>query len=88
MVMTRKIPCSTDIYYNTQIWFARNILPGLPNDNNAWARAYSKWMLGQGAVVERSDRDVIRNGIGIAPGYDYLVFDRDEDLTMFALRWS
>lgn len=86
--MTQKIPCSGDIYYNTQIWFTRNIIPKLPNDDREWAQEYRKWMLGQGAVVEHSDRDVIRNGIGIAPGYDYLVFERDEDLSMFVLRWS
>jgi hypothetical protein len=86
--MTQRIKCSGDLYYNTQVWFARNILPGLPNDNNAWARAYSKWLLGQGAVVEHSDYDVIRNAIGVAPGYDHLVFERGEDLTMFVLRWG
>lgn len=82
-----KILCSNDVYYNTQVWFAKNIVPGLPNNDQDWAQTYEKWILEQGAVVVRSDRDIVRNAIGIAPGYDHLVFERDEDLTMFMLRW-
>jgi hypothetical protein len=84
----QRIRCSSDIYYNTQVWFARNVIPGLSNDDKIWAQEYKKWLLKQGAVVEHYDLGVIRNSIGVAPGYDYLVFERDEDLTMFALRWS
>jgi hypothetical protein len=86
--MTQRIPCTLDIYYNTQVWFAQNIIPGLPNDDRVWAQAYEKWLLEQGAVVDRSNRAVVRNAIGVAPGYDHLEFEHDEDLSMFALRWG
>ena len=86
--MTQVIPCAGAIFYNSQVWFASNLLPGLPNDDKVWAPTYRQWLLEQGAVLECVDRNVLRNSLGVAPGYDHLVFERDEDLTMFVLRWS
>jgi len=30
----------------------------------------------------------MRNSLGIAPHYDKLVFENEQDATMFTLRWS
>jgi hypothetical protein len=48
--MTIRIP-TNEIYYKTQTFFAKNILPALPNDDRAWAKGYSEWLKEQGAII-------------------------------------
>jgi hypothetical protein len=78
-----------DIYYNTQIFFAKNILPSLPNDDGAWAKEYRVWLKEQGAIIVTDEvHTFIRTALGVAPGYDFFEFEKDSDATMFVLRWS
>jgi hypothetical protein len=78
-----------DIYYNTQVYFARNIIPNLPNDDKVWMEQYRIWLAEQGARIEKSpDKLLLRNSLDVAPGYDQLVFDDELDATVFVLRWA
>jgi hypothetical protein len=78
-----------DIYYNTQIFFAKNILPSLPNDDCAWAKEYRVWLKEQGAIIVTDEFEtLLRTTLGVAPGYDFFEFEKDSDATIFVLRWS
>jgi hypothetical protein len=77
-----------DIYYNTQIFFARNIVPSLPNDDRAWKKKYSEWLKEQGASIVTESETLIRTTLGVAPGYDFFEFEKDSDATIFVLRWT
>jgi hypothetical protein len=78
-----------DIYYKTQIFFARNIVPSLPNDDRAWAKGYSEWLKEQGAIIVTDEFEtLLRTTLGVAPGYDFFEFENDSDATMFVLRWA
>jgi hypothetical protein len=78
-----------DVYYSTQVYFARNILPTLPNDEKIWAQEYRRWLAEQGAVVVPAKPPrIIRNALDFAPGFDNIAFENPQDLTMFTLRWS
>jgi hypothetical protein len=81
------IPMSIDLYYNTQIYFAKNILNDLPNDDREWADAYRQWLLDQGCQLV-SNTWTIQNSLGVSPGYDIFRFHQEEDATAFILRWS
>ena len=86
--MTTRIS-TNEIYYNTAIFFAKNILPSLPNDDRAWAKEYSEWLKEQGACIFADEvHPFIRTALGVAPGYDFFEFEKDSDATMFVLRWS
>lgn len=82
-----EIPMTLDLYYNTQIYFAKNILNDLPNDDREWADAYSKWLLDQGCELV-SHTLTLKNTLGVSPGYDTFRFKKEEDATTFILRWS
>lgn len=78
-----------DIYYNTQIFFAKNIVPTLPNDDKAWKKGYSDWLKEQGAIIVTFKFEtLLRTTLGVAPGYDFFEFEKDSDATIFVLRWS
>jgi hypothetical protein len=78
-----------DVYYSTQVYFAKNIIPRLPNDDKVWSQEYRRWLAEQGAwVVPAQSPRIIRNALGFAPGYDNIAFENPQDLTMFILRWS
>jgi len=82
-----------DIYYNTQIFFAKNILPALPNDDRAWAKGYSEWLKEQGAIIVEGrtlagGNPLVKTSLGVAPFYDFFEFENDSDATMFVLRWA
>jgi hypothetical protein len=95
--MTIRIP-TNEIYYKTQTFFARNILPSLPNDDRAWAKGYSEWLKEQGAIIVedpgdqeprlRWRRPLVKTSLGVAPFYDFFEFENDSDATMFVLRWA
>lgn len=101
--MTIRIP-TNEIYYKTQIFFTKNILPSLPNDDRAWAKGYSEWLKEQGAIiVEDAGRGHrhpsasqlraggaarVKTSLGVAPFYDFFEFENDSDATMFVLRWA
>jgi hypothetical protein len=78
---------TVDLYYNTQIYFAKNILNGLPNDQREWADGYRWWLQEQGCELI-SFGDTIKNTLGVFPGYDIFRFAKEEDATTFILRWS
>ena len=82
-----RIKCG-DIYYNTQVYFAKNYIDNLPNDDKAWARAYHDWLKDQGATVLHSNKDLFRTALDVTPNFDYFVFENDSHVTMFMLRWS
>lgn len=78
-----------ELWYNLQIYFRVNIIPDLENDDKTWSREFRRWLKEQGADIEFvMGRRLLRNGLGIAPHYDRLVFDNERDATMFILRWS
>lgn len=78
-----------DIWYNLQIHFKNNIIPGLENDDRVWAAEFRQWLKAQGADIELvMGQRLLRNSLQIAPGYDRLVFENDGDATMFLLRWT
>lgn len=93
--MTIRIP-TNEIYYKTQTFFARNILPSLPNDDRAWAKGYSEWLKEQGAIIVEDPGDRghagalprVKTSLGVAPFYDFFEFENDSDATMFVLRWE
>lgn len=77
-----------NIIYNIMSWFRKNMIDDLPNDDTIWKIAFTNWLMGQGCTIEYSQLVVLRNGLGFAPNYDQLRFDRDEDATLFMLRWT
>ncbi len=77
-----------DLWYRLQRYFVDNIMPDLANDNRVRAREFRQWLLLQGAVIEHSPEQLVRNGLDIAPGFDRLVFQDDELATVFILRWA
>jgi hypothetical protein len=77
-----------DLYYNTQVYFRKNLMDDLPNDDKAWKKAYHTWLETQGVVIVISSKDLIRNALGVAPGYDMFGFENEHDATMFVLKWS
>ena len=78
------------LYYNTRIWFAANIVNSLPNDPQSWIDTYKIWLADQGATIKKpqSVSPRIVDGLGISPGYDQFEFENDVDATVFILRWS
>lgn len=76
-----------DLWYRLQKYFADNIMPNLANDNRVWAREFRQWLLLQGAVIEHSPERLVRNGLDVAPGFDQLVFEDNEQMMIFLLRW-
>lgn len=76
------------VIYNIQVWFRQNCMDDLPNDDVIWAREFRRWLAGQGGEIVLNEKAYLRNSLEIAPGYDRLKFERDEDATAFLLRWS
>jgi hypothetical protein len=72
---------------NAQIYFAREILPNLPNDDKIWTEEFAQWLSSQGARIVPAP-DCIRNSIGLAHHYDLIAFDSTEDATAFRLKWA
>lgn len=83
-----KIILDPEIMVNLQIYFRKNILPELPNDDRLWADSFKLWLSEQGAAIDYHPGRLLRNGLGIAPHYDRLVFEKEQDATFFILRWS
>ena len=79
---------TNDLYYNTQVYFRKNLMDDLPNDDKAWREAYHAWLKSQGAVIVKSEEDLIRNVLDVAPFYDKFGFENESDATIFVLRWS
>jgi hypothetical protein len=79
---------TNECYYNSQVWFAKNILPGVTNDEAAWAFTYRKWLKEQGATIVPHVPQMLVNSLGVSPGYDKFGFDNEQDAVMFTLRWS
>lgn len=79
---------TNDLYYNTQVYFRKNLMDDLPNDDKVWCEEYHKWLKSQGAKIVFSKSDLIRNALGVAPGYDKFGFENEHDATLFVLRWS
>lgn len=79
-----------DIYYNTQVYFRKHCWINMPNHERVWAERYREWLAEQGCVIvlRSSDINVVRNSLGVAPGFDQFGFSKPEDATMFALRWG
>lgn len=78
-----------DLYYNTQVYFKQNHMHDLENSYDAWINAYKAWLAAQGCEIKHSHKkDLIRTGIGVAPGHDRFAFRDNRDAIVFALRWS
>lgn len=82
-----EIPMNIDLYTNTQVYFAKNILPELPNDNFAWQLGYRNWLLDQGCELV-PHMWVCKNTLGVSPGFDKFRFHNEQDATSFVLRWQ
>lgn len=78
---------TNELYYNTQVYFRKNLMDDLPNDDDVWREEYHKWLKSQGAKIVFS-KELIRNILGIAPGYDKFGFENEHDATLFVLKWS
>lgn len=81
------IPLSIDMYSNTQVYFAQNILNNLPNDDHEWALGYRNWLLEQGCELIVNPYN-LKNSLGVSPGYDTFRFSREQDAIAFVLRWA
>jgi hypothetical protein len=82
---------SLTVIRNVQVWYRQNCMDDLPNDSSIWSREFRKWLAVQGCEIEHDEDEFcrsLRNGLGISLGYDRLKFERDEDATMFLLRWA
>ena len=85
-----RIECGK-LYYNTQVYFAKNFVTHLPNDDKEWAKAYHAWIKDQGAIIHRytySKSKSYRTALGVDPENDCFAFENDSDATIFILRWS
>ena len=78
----------SDLWYTLQVYFKNIIMPDLANDDKVWAHEFRRWLKEQGAEIEQSPYRLVRNSLGIAPHYDKLVFEDEQRLTWFVLRWS
>lgn len=79
------------VIYNVQVWFRENFIDDLPNDSDIWSREFRKWLADQGCEIDNEVSQatrMIRNSLGLAPGYDRFKFNRNEDAVIFVLRWS
>lgn len=78
------------ILYNLQVWFRQNRLDLLENSDKVWTKEFAKWLQEQGCEIDyyQPYSSVLRNGLGIAPGYDRLMFADSSAATWFVLRWS
>ena len=82
---------SLKVIRNVQVWYRQNCMDDLPNDSSIWSREFRKWLAVQGCEIEHDEDEFcrnFRNGLGLAPGCDRLKFERDEDATIFLLRWA
>jgi hypothetical protein len=80
---------NTTVIYNIQVWFRQNCIDNLPNDSCVWASEFRQWLAEQGGEIELNNAHAyLRNSLEIAPGYDRIKFERNEDATVFLLRWS
>lgn len=82
---------SLKVIYNVQVWYRQNCMDDLPNDSSIWSREFRKWLAEQGCKIEHHEDEFcrkLRNGLDMTPGYDRFKFERDEDATMFLLRWA
>lgn len=79
---------TNDLYFNTQVYFRNNLMDDLPNDDKVWREAYHIWLKSQGAVIVKSNHNLVRNVLGVAPFNDKFGFENEQDATMFVLRWS
>lgn len=79
-----------DIYYNTQVYFRKHKWVNMPNHERVWAERYREWLAEQGCVIVHTESTipVVRNSLGVAPGFDRFGFERQEDAVLFALRWT
>jgi len=77
-----------NIIINIQVWYRHNRLDNLANDDRVWREDFRAWLKEQGCEIDLSNNRLLRNSLGIAPGYDRLRFEDDRDATVFILRWS
>lgn len=76
------------LYYNTQVYFRKHMWVDMPNHERIWGERYRAWLAEQGCTVVDGHSPVLRNSLGVAPGFDYFAFENEQDAAMFALRWS
>lgn len=77
------------MYFNTQVYFRQHLLNDLANNEQVWQQRYHNWLAEQGCVIVRSDKkNLLRNSLGIAPGFDTFGFGDERDAVIFRLRWS
>lgn len=57
-----------------------------------WTRDFPAWLKQNGARIESDGMDPhiihVADGCGIVLGKEHIVFDNEQDYTMFLLRWS
>ena len=79
---------TTQIYYNTRLYFRDHIMDTLPNNQTDWYYGYRSWLAEQGcAIVKYAEKDLAVDALGVSPGYDRFGFENEQDATMFMLRW-
>lgn len=80
---------STDpLYFNLRRYFVRHYHDYPPTNWYKLKLEFQSWIESQGAIIVHSEKGVIRNSLGLAPGFDLFGFEREEDAIIFALKWS
>lgn len=89
--MTIAIPAK-EIYYTARIYFRKEILPNMPNDDNIWREEFRRWLASQGARINSfrgvNNRSLLIDSFGVSPGYDTIEFEDERLASLFVLRWS
>lgn len=80
-----------EIYRRIQYTWVQSLPPNLQlmvTDFN-YAQQFRIWLADLGARVVLSEKkDLVRNFLDFAPGYDQIVFDNDQEATWFLLKLS
>jgi hypothetical protein len=86
MIVT--IPAN-EIYYTVRIYFRKEIMPNLPNDDSIWREEFHRWLASQGARIKPDDEhSLVTDVLGVSPGYDTIEFEDERLASLFVLKWS
>lgn len=74
------------LYYNSANYFFEHHTDGVLDYE--LVSAFDQWLQSQNTFIVKSNPNLIRNDLGIAPGFDEFGFDNEEDAIIFKLRWQ
>lgn len=78
------------LYYNVRKHFRLHIMDQLANNDTAWYNGFRQWLAEQGCVITNPEHyeNIVMDPLGVAAGYHFFAFKKEEDATVFVLRWS